>query len=251
MTGLEETLPARAAVGSTRAHSTLAILLIEDDPDTVVLVRAALEPEGHRVAVTENGRIGLAQAATGDEAEAWDLLIVDRMLPNLDGLSLVKMLRDSGVHTPVLFLTALGDIGDRVGGLRAGGDDYLLKPFAAPELAARVISLARRGAPKGIKTVLRVGDLELHRLTRIVTRAGRRIDLRPREYEVLDYLMHHVGHIVTRKMLLEDVWGFHFDPQAQVVESHISRLRSKLDRGSNCRLLHTVRGLGYLLEDPE
>lgn len=228
----------------------LSILLIEDDPRTRVLVCAALEAEGHRVAVAEDGRSGLLRAAAGGEEGGWDLLIIDRMLPGLDGLAVVRTLRGAGVSTPVLFLTALGGIDDRVEGLRAGGDDYLVKPFAAAELAARVVSVARRGTAKPAATVLRVEDLELHRLTRTVFRAGRKIELKPREYEVLDYLMRHAGRVVTRTMLLEDVWDFHFDPQTSVVESHISRLRAKLDRGFDRELLQSVRGAGYRLGDP-
>lgn len=252
MTTPEETAGAREAAG--QAGAGLAILLIEDDPRTAALVRAALEPEGHRVSVAEDGRAGLLRAAAGgaggDAGGGWDLLIVDRMLPGLDGLGLIRTLRGAGVQTPVLFLTALGGIDDRVEGLRAGGDDYLVKPFAAAELAARVASVTRRGAAKPAGTVLRVADLELHRLTRAVTRAGRAIELKPREYEVLEYLMRHAGRVVTRTMLLEDVWEFHFDPQTSVVESHISRLRAKIDRGFGRELLRTVRGAGYRLGDP-
>lgn len=233
----------------------LLILLIEDDPGTATLIRAVLESEGHSLTVAQNGRSGLRKAGVGDDdsnipiCSNWDLLIVDRMLPDMDGIRVVQTLRHANIATPALFLTALSSVDDRVSGLRAGGDDYLLKPFAAPELAARVLSVARRCTPKPIERVLRVRDLELDRLTRTVTRAGRRIGLRPREYDVLEYLMRHVDHIVTRKMLLEDVWGFHFDPQTRVVESHISRLRAKLDHGSSCELLQTIRGQGYLLED--
>lgn len=235
--------------GRKKSFVGLAILLIEDDPRTAALVRTALEPEGYRIVVAENGRVGLVQAAAGDETGAWDLLIVDRMLPNLDGLRIVKTLRDIGVSTPVLFLSALGGIDDRVEGLRAGGDDYLIKPFAAAEIAARVVSVVRRGKPRPTETILRVADLELHRLTRTVIRAGRKIELKPREYEVLEYLMHHAGRIVTRTMLLEDVWAFHFNPQTNVVESHISRLRAKIDSGFRRELLQTVRGSGYRLGD--
>ncbi|EGO94514.1 response regulator transcription factor, partial [Acidiphilium sp. PM] len=173
----------------------LAILLVEDDELTANLVRAALGAEGHLVAVAADGRDGLLRAAAGHEGRAWDLLIVDRMLPGLDGLALVRTLRGAGLTMPALFLTALGGIDDRVEGLRAGGDDYLVKPFAAAELAARVAALARRGEMRPSGPVLRVEDLELDRLTRAVTRAGRRIDLKPREYEVLEYLMRHAGRV--------------------------------------------------------
>ncbi|HQT60016.1 MAG TPA: response regulator transcription factor [Acidiphilium sp.] len=229
---------------------SLAILLVEDDDLTANLVRAALGAEGHLVAVAGDGREGLLRAAAGHEGRAWDLLIVDRMLPGLDGLALVRTLRGAGLSMPALFLTALGGIDDRVEGLRAGGDDYLVKPFAAAELAARVAALARRGEMRPSGPVLRVEDLELDRLTRAVSRAGRRIDLKPREYEVLEYMMRHAGRVVTRTMLLEDVWNFHFDPRTSVVESHVSRLRAKLGAGAGRELLHTVRGAGYRIGDP-
>jgi len=227
-------------------RATLEILLIEDDPRTAELVRMALEPDGHRVEVAEDGRAGLIQAAAGQ----WDILIVDRMLPGLDGLGLMRTLRSAKIGTPALFLTALGGINDRVDGLRAGGDDYLVKPFAAAELAARIASLARRGALRPVETVLHVADLSLDRLSRKVTRGGQPIDLKPREYDVLEYLIQRAGQVVTRTMLLEDVWNFHFDPQTSVVESHISRLRAKIDRGFDCELLQTVHGGGYRLGDP-
>lgn len=233
-----------------RRPAGLAVLLIEDDRLTARLVRASLEAEGHRVDVAEDGRSGLLRASAGTDGQSWDLLIVDRMLPGLDGLGLVRTLRAAGVSVPVLFLTALGGIDDRVDGLRAGGDDYLVKPFAADELVARVAAVARRGQLRPAEPVLRVADLELHRLTREVTRGGRRIVLKPREYEVLEYLMRHAGQVVTRTMLLEDVWNFHFDPHTTVVESHVSRLRARLDDGSGRELLHTVRGAGYRIGDP-
>ncbi|MCF3947581.1 response regulator transcription factor [Acidiphilium sp. AL] len=223
----------------------MRILLIEDDPRTAELVRAGLEPEGHVVSVAPDGRPGLLRAA----GESWDILIVDRMLPGLDGLGLVRTLRSAGVTTPALFLTALGGVDDRVDGLRAGGDDYLVKPFAVAELSARIAALARRGALKPEDAVLRVADLELDRLSREVTRAGQTIPLKPREYAVLEYLMRHAGQVVTRTMLLEDVWDFHFDPQTSVVESHISRLRAKIDRGFGRELVQTIRGAGYRLGD--
>lgn len=223
----------------------MRILLIEDDPRACDLVRAGLEPEGHAIAIAADGRAGLLRAA----GEPWDLLIVDRMLPGLDGLGLLRTLRSAGVMTPALFLTALGGIDDRVEGLRAGGDDYLVKPFAIAELAARVSALIRRGTIRPDDAVLRVADLELNRLSRAVTRGGGRIVLKPREYALLEYLMRHAGQVVTRTMLLEDVWNFHFDPQTSVVESHISRLRGKIDRGFDRELLQTVRGAGYRLGD--
>jgi two-component system OmpR family response regulator len=221
----------------------LRILLVEDDARTAQLV-AAGQPDD-LVEIAADGRAGLLRAA----AESWDLLIIDRMLPGLDGLGLVRTLRGAGITTPVLFLTALGGIDDRVEGLRAGGDDYLVKPFAIAELSARVAAVIRRGAPKSAATVMRVSDLELDRLNRRVSRAGTVIPLKPREYALLDYLMRHAGQVVTRTMLLEDVWDFHFDPHTSVVESHISRLRSKIDRGYPVELVQTIRGAGYRLGD--
>jgi two-component system OmpR family response regulator len=219
----------------------MKILLIEDDPKTIAFLRAGLEPEGYAVDAAEDGRAGLIAAASG----AFDLLIVDRMLPMIDGVALVKTLRCANILTPVLFLTALGGIDDRVEGLRAGGDDYLVKPFALAELSARVAALARRHGAPAKAPVLRIADLELNRLTQRVTRGGRKIDLKPREFQLLEYLMLHENQVVTRTMLLESVWEFHFDPQTSVVESHISRLRGKLDRGFAQELIHTYRGAGY------
>lgn len=217
------------------------ILLIEDDAKTIAFLRAGLEPEGYAVAAAEDGRAGLIAAASGD----YDLLIIDRLLPGLDGVALVRTLRAANVQTPVLFLTALGGIEDRVEGLRAGGDDYLVKPFALAELTARVAALLRRQPILPKATLLQIADLELDRLTQKVTRGGRKIDLKPREFQLLEYLMLHENQVVTRTMLLEAVWNFHFDPRTMVVESHISRLRSKLDRGFSTELIHTYRGSGY------
>jgi len=217
------------------------ILLIEDDTKTVEFLRAGLEPEGYCVTAAEDGRTGLITAASG----SFDLLIIDRLLPGLDGLSLVRTLRGALIQTPVLFLTALGGIDDRVEGLRAGGDDYLVKPFALAELSARVAALTRRKPVISKVTILRIADLELDRLTQKVSRAGKKIDLKPREFQLLEYLMLHEDQVVTRTMLLESVWDFHFDPRTSVVESHISRLRSKLDRGFSKELIQTYRGSGY------
>ncbi len=226
-------------------NEKLRILLIEDDHRVAELVRVGLEPEGHAITSVPDGRAGLLRAG----GEAWDIIIIDRMLPGLDGLGLLRMLRGAGVTTPALFLTALGGIDDRVAGLRAGGDDYLVKPFAVNELSARIAALIRRGATKRADTILRVDDLELDRLSRQVTRAGQRIALKPREFLLLDFMMRHAGQVVTRTMLLESVWEYHFDPQTSVVESHISRLRSKIDRGFAHELVQTVRGAGYRLGD--
>jgi two-component system OmpR family response regulator len=217
------------------------ILLIEDDAKTLAFLRAGLEPDGYAVETAEDGRTGLIAAASGN----FDLLIIDRMLPGLDGIALVRTLRGANIQTPILFLTALGGIDDRVEGLRAGGDDYLVKPFALAELAARVVALTRRKPVMPKATVLRIADLELDRLSQKVTRAGKRVDLKPREFQLLEYLILHENQVVTKTMLLEAVWDFHFDPKTSVVESHISRLRAKLDRGFSKELIQTHRGSGY------
>jgi two-component system OmpR family response regulator len=222
------------------------ILLVEDDTETADYLIQGLQESGHRVDVARDGRGGLFRAA----GEDWDLLIVDRMLPELDGLGLVRTVRSAGIHTPILFLTALGGIDDRVKGLDAGGDDYLVKPFAFAELAARVHAIGRRPRQTAPDTRLKVGDLELDLLGRTAQRAGRDIDLQPREFRLLEYLMRHAGQVITRTMLLENVWDFHFDPHTNVVETHISRLRSKVDKGFDAELIHTVRGMGYCLRAP-
>jgi two-component system OmpR family response regulator len=216
----------------------MQVLVIEDDPLTVDFLCGGLTAEGYQVSFAPDGRQGLLQAASS----AFDLLIVDRMLPALDGLSVVTALRAMRVHTPVIFLTARGRIDDRVEGLRAGGDDYLVKPFALAELIARAGALARRRATPKLATTLQVADLELNRLTQTASRAQRPIALKPREFRLLEYLMLHAGQVVTRTMLLEAVWDFHFDPQTSLVESHISRLRTKIDRGFAHDLIHTISG---------
>lgn len=221
----------------------MRILLIEDDTETSEYVAGGLREHGHVVDCTGLGRDGLLMAGS----ESYDVLIVDRMLPGIDGLGIVRVLRESGVKTPALFLTALGGVGDRVRGLDAGGDDYLVKPFAFAELMARVNALARRPPLSDVQTVLRVGDLEMDLLKRSVTRAGQRVDLQPREFQLLEYLMRNSDRVVTRTMLLENVWDFHFDPTTNIVETHISRLRGKLNRGHDQDLIQTVRGAGYLL----
>lgn len=225
----------------------MKILIIEDDPETAAYIANGLKEHGNTVDHASNGRDGLFLAA----GESYDVLIVDRMLPGLDGLGIVKTIRGAGVGTPVLFLTTLGGIDDRVEGLEAGGDDYLVKPFAFAELLARVNALARRPPMTAVETTLRVADLEMDLLKRTVVRAGRRIDLQPQEFKLLEYLMRHEGRVVTRTMLLENVWEFHFDPQTSVVETHVSRLRGKIDRGFDAELIHTVRGSGYRLRAPE
>ena len=224
----------------------MKLLVIEDDPDTADYIARGLRAQGHVVDVTANGHDGVGRAT----AEAYDLLIVDRMLPGLDGLALVKTARGAGLTTSVLFLTALGGVEERVEGLEAGGDDYLVKPFAFAEQAARVQALGRRPPLQAELTTLRVADLELDMVKRRVTRHGRRIDLQPREFQLLEYLMRHAGAVVTRTMLLEHVWEFHFDPKTSVVETHISRLRLKINQEGAPDMLHTVRGVGYCLRAP-
>jgi two-component system OmpR family response regulator len=228
-----------------REENVVRILLIEDDPETAEYVVEGLQSEGHELEVAMDGRAALVRAAS----EAWDLLIVDRMLPSLDGLALIRTLRASGIIIPALFLTTMGGLDDRVSGLNAGGDDYLVKPFAFAELVARVVALGRRSPHIAPDTVLRVADLEMDLLARVVRRAGQQVELQPREYELLQYLMKHADHVVTRTMLLEHVWGFHFDPRTSLVESHISRLRGKIDRGRP-ELINTVRGSGYCIRAP-
>jgi two-component system, OmpR family, response regulator len=225
----------------------MKLLLIEDDDATAAHIAKSLRQHGHVVDQAPNGRDGLFLAA----GDTYDVMIVDRMLPGLDGLGIVKTIRSARVATPVLFLTALGGIDDRVEGLEAGGDDYLVKPFAFAELLARVNALARRPPPAEIQAVVRVADLELDYLKRSAKRGGKRIDLQPQEFKLLTYLMRHAGRVVTRTMLLENVWEFHFDPQTTVVETHVSRLRSKIDQGFDKPLIHTVRGAGYCLREPD
>jgi two-component system OmpR family response regulator len=223
------------------------ILLVEDDKQTADYIAKGLREHSHVVDHADNGRDGL-YLATGEKY--YEVLIVDRMLPAMDGLSLVKAARASGVRTPVLFLTTMGGVDDRVAGLEAGGDDYLVKPFAFAELLARVAALARR-PPIMAATSLAAGDLEMDLLARTVTRAGKRLELLAQEFKILEYLLRHAGEVVTRTMLLEKVWDFHFDPKTNIVETHISRLRSKIDKGFDKPLLHTVRGAGYVIRAPD
>jgi len=221
----------------------MKILLAEDDQEMAAYVRKALTEEGHSVDHLANGRDALARATMQD----YDLFVIDRMMPGLDGLSLVKALRASKMDAPVIFLTALNGIDDRVDGLRAGADDYLVKPFAIAELSARIQALARRPGLRNEETVLQVGDLKMDLLNRTVTRGGVMIDLQPREFQLLETLMRRAGRVQTRTMLLEAVWDFHFDPNTSVVETHISRLRSKIDKPFDVPLLHTIRGAGYMM----
>jgi len=222
------------------------ILLVEDDKQTAEYITKGLREHGHVIDRADNGRDGL-YLATG---ERYDVMIIDRNLPKMDGLSLVKAARSSGTKTPVVFLTTMGGVDDRVEGLEAGADDYLVKPFAFAELLARVSALARR-PPMAAATSLKVGDLEFDLLSRAVVRSGKRIELLAQELKILEYLMRHAGEVVTRTMLLEKVWDFHFDPKTNIVETHISRLRGKIDKGFDKPLLHTVRGAGYVIRAPE
>jgi two-component system OmpR family response regulator len=223
----------------------MKILLIEDDAETAGYLLRALKESGHVADHAADGEEGLEMARVGE----FDVLIVDRMIPKRNGLSVIAELRRAGDMTPVLILSALGEVDDRVKGLRAGGDDYLTKPYAFSELLARIEVLARRRAPEAGETLLSAGDLQLDRLAHTVRRAGKPIPLQPREFALLDYLMRHKGQVVTRTMLLENVWNYHFDPQTNVIDVHISRLRAKIDRDFNEPLLHTVRGAGYMISD--
>ena len=225
----------------------MRILVVEDDSETAGYLSGGLEEEGHAVSWSRAGRDGLFLAMT----ENFDLLIIDRMLPELDGLTLVKTLRAARIETPVLFLTTMAGIDDRVTGLNAGGDDYLVKPFAFSELVARVKALSRRPRGTTVDTNFKVADLELDIVKHVVKRAGHEIQLQPREFRLLEYLMRHAGQVVTRTMLLDNVWNYHFDPKTNVVESHLSRLRTKIDKGFSPELIHTVRGAGYCLRAPE
>jgi two-component system, OmpR family, response regulator len=226
---------------------TMHILIIEDDAETAEYLAKGLKESGHVAEHTADGTTGLHRARQC----RFDALIVDRMLPGLDGLSLLNQLRAAGDTTPALFLTALTDVDDRVAGLQSGADDYLAKPFAFTELLARLDAIVRRRNAPATDTVLHVGDLELDRLQRRVSRAGRSINLQAREFRLLEYLMQHAGQVVTRTMLLEQVWGYHFDPQTNVIDVHISRLRAKLEHGDLKPLLHTIRGAGYSLREPD
>jgi two-component system OmpR family response regulator len=221
----------------------LHILVVDDDQETADFVSRGLREQGHNVDVAKNGLDGLHQASE----IAYDLLVVDRMLPSLDGVSLVKSLRAAGMRAPVLFLTALGAVADRVQGLEAGGDDYLVKPFSFAELLARVNALYRRPPLREEATILQVADLKLDRMNRTAVRGDTVLNLQAREFQLLEYLMLHAGRIVTRNMLLEEIWGFHFDPQSNIVDTHMSRIRSKIDRGDDASLIVTVRGAGYMI----
>ena len=222
----------------------MKILLVEDNERVAQFVRKGLSENGHTVDHADNGRDGLFLASS----ERYDAIVLDRMLPGgIDGLGILEALRKIGNHTPVLILSALADVQERIQGLRAGGDDYLTKPFSFGELAARIDALVRRSQPAEAETVLTVGDLRLDRLSRKVTRADKHIQLQPREFKLLEFLMRHAGQVVTRTMLLESVWDYHFDPQTNVIDTHISNLRHKIDAEFGRPLLRTVRGAGYMM----
>lgn len=225
----------------------MRLLIIEDEKDVCAYIAKGMKEAGHIVDVAGNGKDGLFMATT----ESYDVLIVDRMLPELDGLTIIRTLRGAGVKTPALILSALGEVDDRIMGLRAGGDDYLVKPFAFAELLVRVEVLQRRVASPAndTQTQLVAGDLRLDLLTRKVMRSGQEIDLQAREFRLLEYMMRHKGQVVTRTMLLENVWDYNFDPQTNVIDVHISRLRGKIDRRFDTALIRTVRGAGYILDD--
>jgi len=222
----------------------MRILIVEDDRDAADAMARGLAEAGFLCFRAADGNTGLEAARAG----GFDVLIVDRMLPGLDGVTLVETRRREGDATPVLFLSALGEIHDRVSGLKAGGDDYLVKPYAFAELIARVEALARRRETGSVQTLLRVGDLEMDLIGRTVHRQGHEIDLQPREFQLLEFLMRHAGQSVTRTMLLEKVWSYHFDPQTNVIDVHVSRLRAKIDKGFDRPMLQTVRGAGYRLD---
>ena len=222
----------------------MRILVVEDDKDVANFVVKGLKEAGHVVEHADNGRDGLFMAAS----EGFDAIVLDRMLPGgVDGLRLLETLRSQNNNTPVLFLSAMAQVDDRVRGLKAGGDDYMTKPFAFAELLARVEAMARRGKAEGPTTKLVVEDLEMDLLSRGVRRAGQKVDLQPREFRLLEFLMRHAGQVVTRTMLLEGVWDYHFDPQTNVIDVHVSRLRQKVDRPFGSSLIHTVRNAGYML----
>ncbi|MFZ5719020.1 MAG: response regulator transcription factor [Pseudomonadota bacterium] len=222
----------------------MRILIVEDDLEAAEAMARGLTEAGHDCVRAADGAEGLTAARDGE----FDVMIVDRMMPRMNGVELVETLRREGDRTPVLFLSALGEVGDRVDGLQAGADDYLVKPYAFAELIARIEALARRRDTGSVQTLLKVGELEMDLIARTVHRAGQEIDLQPREFQLLEFMMRHAGQSVTRTMLLEKVWHYHFDPQTNVIDVHISRLRSKIDKGFDRPMLQTVRGAGYRLD---
>lgn len=239
----KDTTPPSVSLAWPQKHVAMKLLLIEDDLKMADFIIRGLREHGHVLDHAASGKDGLFQAAS----EKYDAMILDRMLPDLDGLMILKMLRAGGNHVPALFLTTMAGVDDRVEGLEAGADDYLVKPFAFAELYARLGALVRRPPVSDLRTTLRFADVEIDLLRRIVTRAGKIIDLQPQEFKLLEYFMRSEGRVVTRTMLLENVWDFNFDPHTSVVETHISRLRAKIDKGFETELLKTMRGVGYCL----
>jgi two-component system, OmpR family, response regulator len=223
----------------------MRILLIEDDASVADFISKGLRESQYVVTHARDGREGQEHALK----QQFDLMVVDRMLPFVDGITIIESVRRAEIKTPVLILSALGDVDDRVKGLKVGGDDYLVKPFAFAELLARIEALLRRQEASQTQTRLKVADLEMDLLAHKVTRSGKNLNLQPREYKLLEYLMKHAGQVVTRTMLLENVWDYHFDPQTNVIDVHVSRLRQKIDKGFEKSLLNTVRGAGYMLND--
>ncbi len=228
-------------------NSTRRVLVIEDDPETAEQLIDGLRTGGYDVDLAVDGDEGVSRGRTAD----YTVMTVDRMLPRIDGIEIIRRLREHGVTTPALIISALGEIDDRVRGLRAGGDDYLVKPFAYSEMLARVDALARRSATVVRETMLRVGDLEMDLLARVVRRAGRDIELLPKEFQLLEYLVRNAGAVVSRTMLLQHVWDLHFDPMTNIIDVYVGRLRRKVDGGGACPLIHTVRGVGFRLRAPQ
>ena len=225
----------------------MRILVVEDDAEAATAMVRGLSEAGHDVTHAVDGAFGLLESQKG----GYDVYVVDRMMPRLDGVGMVETVRKGGDQTPVLFLSALGEVEDRVTGLKAGADDYLVKPYAFAELIARVEALSRRRETGGVQTVLKVGDLEMNLIARTVHRGATEIDLQPREFQLLEFLMRHAGQVVTRTMILESVWDYHFDPQTNVIDVHVSRLRAKIDDSFEPKLIQTVRGMGYTLDLPD
>ena len=229
------------------ARSARHVLVIEDDAETAEQLVDALQTSGYRVDLAVDGEDGLRRGLVGD----YVVMTVDRMLPHLDGIKVIRRLREKGILTPALILSALGEIDDRVRGLRAGGDDYLVKPFASREMLARVDALARRSATGIKETMLRIGDLEIDLFARVVRRQGREIELLPREFQLLEYLARNAGQVVSRAMLLQHVWDLHFDPTTNVIDVYVGRVRRKIDSSQSYPLIHTIRGVGFCLRAPE
>jgi two-component system OmpR family response regulator len=229
------------------ARSARHVLVIEDDAETAEQLADALQTNGYRVDLAVDGEDGLRRGLVGD----YVVMTVDRMLPHLDGIKVIRRLREKGILTPALILSALGEIDDRVRGLRAGGDDYLVKPFASREMLARVDALARRSATGIKETMLRIGDLEIDLFARVVRRQGREIELLPREFQLLEYLARNAGQVVSRAMLLQHVWDLHFDPTTNVIDVYVGRVRRKIDSSQSYPLIHTIRGVGFCLRAPE